>query len=175
MINPIPPQYMLAVKFCAAAVVVAGSFTAGVIVTGWRSDAEIAEILRKHSDEAKQALDREIAKRNQAMTLAEKATEEARNNEEALRAAVAASQRDRRLRDAAQSALDRQLSACAAAAANGSPAGSVPADRSDGDRLMQLLGGIEAAEGMLAEAAQRARNAGLLAEQLYEVNRQACQ
>ncbi len=133
-----------------------------------------AEAATKAAEAAKVEINKALEQTRQANKLAEEATNVARQNEEALRAAAAASQRDRRLLDAARKSVN-QLSTCAAAAAGGGQAGAVPTNRTDGDRILQLLGGLESAAGMHAEAAQRARGRGLLAEDLYEVNRKACE
>jgi hypothetical protein len=125
------------------------------------------------AEASKAELNKALEQSRQASKLAEDATNVARQNEDALRAAAAASQRDRRLLDAARQSIN-QLSTCASAATDRGQAGGVSTDRTDGDRLMRLLAGLESAAGMHAEAAQRARGRGLLAEELYEVNRKAC-
>ncbi len=169
------------VKAAIAGGALLAAFAAGWTINERANAALIAGIKAAHAQEkaeaaeaATKALNEAIDRSNAAMKLAEEATDEARKNEEALRAAAAVSKRDRRLLDAARDSLAK-LSTCSPSAALGSQAGGVPSGSDDADRLLQLLGSLESATGVFAEEAQRARDKGLLAERLYEVNRQACQ
>lgn len=183
ILNLIPVQYRMIFAVAVLLAVVGCIFGAGWAVNGWRLEAQIADLKAAHAEQVIQAqkattkqVEAALEDTRIANLKAEEATNAARKKQDLLSAAVAASRRDRSLLDAARaySAARACPAADTAGAAVGSQAGPVPDGMQDGDRILFVLGRLEHDAEEFALAAHRAREAGQLAEHLYEVNRQAC-
>ncbi len=177
----IPAQYRAIAAVALAAALLLASFGAGWTVQGWRKDAALEALKAGHAQALKTAAETALAETQKAkaretelQNQIEGIADEARQLQAARDAAAAdAADARQRMLNAARSAASRCAAGSVASAARGGSAGNMPGSMSDGERLLRVLGELDGAAGAYADAADRARAAGLACERSYNAAREA--
>ena len=167
-----------AIRLAAAVTAGAMLFGVGYYVRGKLANAQIARVeARVAADTAaretahREALEAVRAREAAVIARTEEIVNAARQADSELRAArAAADAAGVGLRDAAARYAARRCPT--ATAALGSAPGGLPRGLHDADRLLRVLGELDARAGDLADAADRSRAAGAACERFYDTVKQ---
>lgn len=167
---PLPPAATM--RLIGAAVLLAGAAAGGWRLKAHFADAEIAKLKAAHAvivaaaDKAKtKAVQSALDQSREAIARAEEIVNAAREEEARLAAARArADAAGSQLQQAAREYQRRRAACGLAAAASGGAPGGMPAGMQEADRILLVLGRLDARAGAYAEAADRSRARGLRCE-----------
>jgi len=162
--------YTAALRVGVVVVACAALFGAGWHTKGRLAEAELAKVKAAHAQAYANAIEAARARESAIAAKAEEIVNAARQVDFELRAArAAADAAGVGLRDAAARYAARRCPT-AVAPLGGSP-GAMPVGVHDADRLLRVLGELDARAGELADSADRSRAAGAACERIYDAVR----